>query len=132
MLKEVLGLLFFFACLLPSMLPSREPLRLVPCDEGSANMIDAELLVGDGGPESSASADRVRACLSPFWVVSAGFSAAVPKGFNDAMKLVGSEGTHWRAFPKGGCCCCVATAIVDCCGKGDSGGDRGVSCYVDM
>jgi hypothetical protein len=48
------------------------------------------------------------------------------------MKLVGSEGTHWRAFPKEGCCCCVATAIVDCCGKGDSGGDRGVSCYVDM
>jgi hypothetical protein len=113
------------------MLPSREPLRLVPCDEGSANMIEAELLLGEGGPELSASSDRVRLCLSPFWVVSSGFSAAEANGFSDAMKLVGRLGTHWR------CGGAVATAIV-LCGvdyggrERESSGDRGVSCYVCM
>jgi len=109
MLKDVLGL-FFLACLLPStMLPSRDSLRLVPCDEGSANMIEAELLVGEGGPDLRASSDRVRLCLSPFWVVSSGFTAAEANGFNDAMKLVGRLGTHWR------CGGAVATAIVVSC-----------------
>jgi len=90
------------------MLPSREPLRLVPCDDGSANMIEAELLVGDGGPELRAISDIDRLCLSPFCVVSAGFSAAEANGFSDAMKLVGRLGTHWR------CGGAVATAIVVC------------------
>lgn len=115
----VLGLLFLFARLLPSMLPSRDPLKLVPCDSGSANIIEAELLVGEGGPEFWAKSERAeRCCMSPSGcasVASLGFSAAA-KGFNEAIRLVGSDGTHWRACPKEGCCCgglaAAAAAIV--------------------
>lgn len=92
------------------MLPSREPLRLVPWDSGSANMIEAELLVGDGGPESRASIDIGRDCLSP--LSAASFDEATEaNGFSEA-RLIGRLGTHWR-----GCCCgeTVAAAIVDCC-----------------
>lgn len=59
MLNEVLGRLFFLEFLLPSMLPSREPLTLVPCDSGSANMIEPVLFVGEGGPESWPITERV-------------------------------------------------------------------------
>jgi hypothetical protein len=91
------------------MLPSREPLRLVPWEEGSANMIDAELLVGEGGPELNDNSDSARLCLS---AASLDWSAVVvvevPNGFSDAMKLVGRLGTHWR------CGGAVSTAIVEC------------------
>ena len=97
------------------MLPSRDPLKLVPCDSGSANIIDAELLVGEGGPEFKAIMERAERCLSASCcassVASFGFSAA-PKGFNEAMRLVGSEGTHWRACPKEGCCCCCCIGLA--------------------
>lgn len=121
------------------MLPSREPLRLVPCDSGSANMIDAELLVGEGGPESRAIAERLRLCLSSATFL--GCSSAEAKGFKEAMKLVGNDGTHWRGCPKEsceeGCCCCcggaVATAIVGCVDRAGEGEGAGfVYCYMQM
>lgn len=93
---------------------------LVPCDSGSANMIDAELLVGEGGPEFWAIRERAERWLSPFCcasVVASLVGSAEAKGFNEAIRLVGSEGTHWRACPKEGCCCgglaAAAAAIVD-------------------
>jgi hypothetical protein len=95
------------------MLPSRDPLKLVPCDSGSANIIDAELFVGEGGPELWAMRERAERSCSPFCcasVVSLGWAEA--KGFNEAIRLVGSEGTHWRACPKEGCCCGGLAAVV--------------------
>lgn len=96
MLKVVLGLLFFF--LLPSMLPSREPLTLVPCDSGSANIIEPVLFVGEGGPDSWPIMARALRGWMPFCcdvssVTSLGVSAAA-NGFNEAIRLVGSEGTQ--------------------------------------
>lgn len=79
------------------MLPSRDPLKLVPCDSGSANMIDAELFVGEGGPELRAIIERADRCLSASCCASSAASfglSAAAKGFNEAIRLVGSEGTH--------------------------------------
>jgi hypothetical protein len=60
-------------------------------------MIDAELFVGEGGPEFKAIIDRADRCLSASCcassAVSFGLSAAA-KGFNEAIRLVGNEGTH--------------------------------------
>jgi hypothetical protein len=113
-----LGLLLLFDHLLPSMLPSREPLKLVPCDSGSANITDTELFVGEGGPEFCARRERAERCMLVVCcasVISFDLSAAA-KGFNEAIRLVGSEGTHWRACPKEDCCCiglaAAAAAIV--------------------
>lgn len=54
-------------------------------------------------------------CLSPFSAASLDCSV-VAKGLREAMRPVGSEGTHCRACPKEGCCCCgvaaAAAAIV--------------------
>lgn len=126
MLYDVFGLLFFLGDrFFPSKLPSRELLALVICDSGSANMTEAVLLLGDGGPEVEGSWARMASdgrflsgCFAapsgPEFFASRALleSSSVAKGLNMPMRLVGSEGTQ-RDCPKAGCCAgAVAAAIL--------------------
>lgn len=71
-------------------------------------MIEAELFVGEGGPLFWAKIERAerRFSLSPDGESEASLGGSVvAKGLSEAMRLVGNEGTHWRAWPKEGRCC---------------------------
>ena len=100
MLNMVLGrLLFFNLRVTPSTLPSRES-SLVLRVSGSANMTDPLLLVGEGGPASNWTAERMGRFKASFVSVSAldaCFDSTLlfpPNGFSISSTLVGREGVH--------------------------------------
>lgn len=127
MLYEVFGLLLFFGDrFLLSKLPSRELLALENCDSGSANMTEAMLRVGDGGPvvnegswENMARVGRFLGCAlaapsgRDSFASRASFESLVAaKGLSMPMRFVGSEGTQRDCIVAGGCGVVVAAAIV--------------------
>ena len=91
MLYDVLGLLPFLGDrFFPSKLPSRELLALVTAESGSANMTEAVLLLGDGGPEAERSWDktlRVGRFLGGVFAAPSGFGSLASRALLELSEL---------------------------------------------